>query len=612
MSSRLIRILGADGIAVADGAMGTQLYARGVFINRSFDELNLNNPELVTSVHRDYLDAGADLIETNTFGANRLKLSPHGSEDLVRQINLQGAQLARAAIRDAGANARVVGSVGPLGVRIEPWGALSKGEAREAFREQIQALIDGGVDLLIFETFFHLPELHEAVAAAREVSDEIPVIAQVTVTDEGATPEGITPTAFARHAQDWDVDGLGINCGVGPIAALEAIEELRSATDLPLSAMPNAGAPRKVHGRNIYLSSPDYLASYAKRFIKAGVRIVGGCCGTDPEHIRAIKQSVLASRPEKRAPSPSAASREGPSEPAALAEKSSLGAALAEERFVLGVQLRPPRGCDPARTLELAEALREHGADYVLFPESPGSGRMPPMAIAQLCQREAQFEPVVEFACRDRTLLLMMSELLGAQALGLRNLVLVTAAPPRFGDYPDAPTGPEVDSIGLTNMVRRLNQGLDVGGNPIGQPTSFLFGVYLDPYAIDPDHERQRFAWKVDAGAEYAITPPIVDLPRFEAFMETLPQRLPTLASLPYITSYRTLERMNRDLGPQGVPKPLLDRMWNAEKDGRERDVGAEITLEVANHLRPHVAGLQLHLPDDGGKHATQLIASIR
>ena len=609
--SRLTKLLGPDGIAVCDGAMGTVLYSKGVFLNRSFEELNLSQPDMVRSVHEAYVAAGADVIETNTFGANRFKLAPYGFSGLVAQINKEGVRLARQA---AAANETLVAAaIGPLGVRIEPWGPTSVAEAREAFKEQAQALIEAGVDLVILETFFHLPELREAVEAIREVSSEVPIVAQVTVTDEGSTPEGIEPSVFARTIAEWDVDALGVNCGVGPVATLEAIEAIREVTgDLPLSAMPNAGQPKNVHGRAMYLSTPEFMASYARRFIKAGVRLVGGCCGTVPEHIKAMKEAVIAVRPEagrRPALTPDEVARVArPLVP--LAERSALGRALAEKRFVRLVQVLPPRGCNPGPTLEWVRGLKADGVELVAFPEGMGGARMPPLAIAQLCQREAGVEVLVEYACRQRTLLRMQSEMLGAHALGQRNLLLVTGPPPAVG-VPEPHGAQEVDSIGLTNMVRRLNQGLDVGGNPLGDATSFVIGVHLDPWAIDVAHEVRRFEWKVDAGAEFAVTPPVLDVEGLSLFLRRIDHcRIPVIATVAPLQSYRDAERLRREYGPAGVPREVLDRLRDAEREGREAEVGLEIARKTMEALRGMTQGVQIITDGKGAGPALELLAA--
>ena len=611
MKSKLLELLGERGVAVCDGAMGTMLYSRGVFVNRSYDELNLSNPTLVSSVHAEYVAAGSDVIETNTFAANRFKLAGHGCEDLAVSINREGARLACEVARPAGV--LVAGSIGPLGVRIEPWGPVALDEARAAFREQIQALRDGGVDLLIFETFYHLPELEQAVLAAREACD-LPVIAQLTVTEDGATPEGILPAAFGKTLAGWGLDGVGVNCGVGPGATLEAVEELRDAIDIPVTAQPNAGQPRNVHGRNIYLSSsPDFMASYARRFVKAGVRLIGGCCGTTPEHIRAMKEAVVALRPTSRPPRP-VERGSGPIEVQSVpaVERSLLAQRFENKEWPICVQVRAPIGPDIGPTVKRFRELREAGVELVSVTTGRGGARMAPFAVAQILQREAEVEVVVELTCRHRTLLDLQSEVLGADALGLHNLVLVTGPPVTLGEVPDATADLEVDSIGLTNMVRRLNEGRDVAGQGTGQATGILIGVHLDPYAVDLDHELRRFEWKVEAGANYAITTPVLSA---KALIEFLPQvagsKIPIMATVPLITSYRGAERL-RKYGAARPAQSLLDRLQRAEREGNERQEGIAIAVETIRALRAHVQGVQLITPWNRLGEVPTILAAIK
>lgn len=598
-SNRLLALIG-DGVAVCDGAMGTMLYARGVFVNRSFDELNLSQPDLVRDVHREYIAAGADIIETNTFTANRFRLAAHGCEDLVTQINTEAVRLAREASDEAEAQVWVAGSVGPLGVRIEPWGPVAIDEAYAAFKEQAEALMAGrGVDLVILETFYHLPELEQAVRAVRAVAPDVPIVAQLTVTEDGNTPEGVPPESFAETVGSWDVDAIGVNCGVGPSATLEALEEMRGVVDLPLSAQPNAGQPRNVGGRNMYLTSPEYMASYARRFVKAGVRLVGGCCGTTPEHVHAMKEAVVAARPSARP----RGERPQPTESGRIAivptaKKSQLAQRLSEKQFPVCVQVRSPQGCDPAPRLKEIRRLQEGGVNLISIGGGRTGARMSHLAFATIGQRDLGVEAVAEFACRHRTLIGMQSEVLGAYALGLKNLVLVTGPPATFGDYPDATAALEVDSIGLTNMVRRLNQGLDIGGRPIGQATAIHIGVHVDPFAIDMDHELRRFAWKVDAGAEFAITPPVLDVEALAAFVAKIEaHRIPILASVPLLLGFRAAERLRRETGAGEATRDDLDRLLRAEKEGREAEVGLEIAIRTATALRGLVDGIQMVVP---------------
>jgi methionine synthase / methylenetetrahydrofolate reductase(NADPH) len=610
--NRFNALFGKTGVVVCDGAMGTMLYERGVFVNRSFDELNLTKPDLVLEVHKEYMKAGSDLIETNTFSANRFKLAPHGLDDSIVRINREGVALARAA---AGPNGLIAGSIGPLGVRIEPWGPVSRDEARAAFREQAAALLDGGgVDLFMLETFYNLPELEQAVLALRELTQDVPIAALVSVTEEGTTPEGLPPAAFGSAIAEWDVDAIGVNCGVGPITTLEAIEELSDAVTLPIVAQPNAGQPRNVHGRNLYLTSPEYLASYARRFIKAGARLVGGCCGTSPEHIRAIKEAVAAVRPSvRKTPSGRVLRSQLKIEPVERSAKSSLARRFAEASFPICVRVHTPRGCDASETITQVQSLKEGGVEEISVPEVLGSGRLAPFVLAQLIQRETGHETIVEYSCRHRTLLRMQSELLGAYALGLRNVVLVTGAAPTLGEAPDATANLEVDSIGLTNMVRRLNQGQDIGGRSLGKPTAIHIGVHLDPSALDQEHELRRFRWKVDAGADFAVTPPILDVDGLAAFLPKIADcRIPILASVPLLASLRDAERLRRETGAGQIATEILERLRAAEPKGRVAEVGLEIATEIARKLRPLVDGLQIVTPAGDHARALRLTQALR
>ena len=477
-----------ERVLVSDGAMGTMLYAKGFFINRCFDALNLMDPDRVREVHREYVRAGADLIETNTFGANPIKLRGFGLADKVREINSEGARIAKTA---AAGLAYVGGAIGPLGIRIEPWGRTGTDEAESYFREQAQALLEGGVDLFILETFRDLNELGAAISAVRSICD-LPIVAQMTIEQDGNSLDGTPPEQFAP-ALEGRADVVGVNCSIGPAPMLETIERMSTIIRARLAAQPNAGLPRDVEGRNIYLSSPEYIASYARRFIAHGVRLVGGCCGTTPEHIRQIKIAVKALAPETARQS--ARTRTAgvplvetpvsvalPSVPAVPKnERSQLARALTEGRFATIVELMPPKGYVTDEIVEQARLLKIRGVDVVHIPEGPRGARMSALSLAVLVQQQAWIETVLQYSCRDRNLLGMQSDLLGAHAMGVRNLELVTGDVRPVGDYPDATVVFDVDSIGLTNVVTRLNRGLDIGGQAIGSPTAFHIGVQVNP-----------------------------------------------------------------------------------------------------------------------------------
>lgn len=584
-----------ENVVVFDGGLGTELYARGVFINKSFDELNLSNPALVKEVHRAYVEAGADVIETNTFAANRYKLQQHGLLEQLKAINEQGARLA---CESAGGR-YVAGAIGPLGIRIEPWGPTSLEEARASFREQAEALAAGGVHLFVLETFSDLPEIHSAILAVRDVSS-LPIVAQMTLEDDGHSLEGVAPEDFAAKLDRYGADVIGVNCSVGPHAMLQAVEKMASATNKRLSAQPNAGVPRNFDGRNIYLCSPEYMASYARRFVQAGARIVGGCCGTTPEHIKAIRRAVRSVAPtERRTVSFKPVEVAPDVQPVPRSEKSGFARKLEEGTFSVLVEVLPPKGCDAERVVEAARYLYEKGVAAVNIPDGPrASARMTPQALAHILQTRVGIETVIHYTCRDRNLLGMQSDLLGAYAIGIRNLIIITGDPPKMGDYPDATAVFDVDAIGLTNMVSRLNKGLDMGGNAIGRPTGFHIGVGVNPGAIDLEREVSRFEWKVDAGAEFAVTQPVFDVAVLERFLErTSHHKIPIIAGIWPLASYRNAEFMNNEVPGVVVPQSILDRMKKPDTKEKARAEGIAIAREMLDGVRARVQGAQISAP---------------
>jgi homocysteine S-methyltransferase len=588
-------------IIVADGAMGTMLYSKGIFINRCFDELNLSAPQLVREIHQEYIKAGAEVLETNTFGANRVRLAAFGLAEKLKDINHAGVRLAREA---AGDRAFVAGAVGPLGALIEPLGPISFEETRDIFRQQASALVEAGIDLLVLETFYELTELREAIFACREAAgEETVIIAQLTVNDDGTLRDGTSIATYTQSLEQWPVDVIGVNCSAGPKVALETIEKMVLLTTKPLSAMPNAGLPTTVEGRNIYLCSPEYMAQYSRRFLQAGVRVIGGCCGTTPEHIRQIQSEVRSMQPVRPTDSGSVMvesltqnSKKLPKIP--VAEKSKLGAKLAAGQFVTFVEILPPRGLDASKEIAGARLCKEHGIDCINIPDGPrASARLSAQVTCQIIQQQAGIEAVLHFCCRDRNILSIQSELLGAQATGVRNLICITGDPPRMGTYPDATAVFDVDSIGLTNIVNNLNQGLDIGGNPIGTQTSLLIGIGANPGALNLDEELKRFAWKVEAGAEYVVTQPVFDLNLLEIFLRKIEQyKLPVLAGIWPLTSYRNAEFMVNELRVP-VPARYMERMKNAENADQSRAEGIAIAQEMCAQVRTMVQGAQLSAP---------------
>lgn len=585
-------------IVVCDGAMGTMLYAKGISLNRCFDELNLTAPHLVKEVHVGYVKAGAEVIETNTFGATRTRLARFDLGDKVREINLAGARLAREV---AGEELYVAGAVGPLGVRLEPLGPTSLEEARETFREQIRALVEGGVDLIIIETMMDVQEARQALLAARAVC-ALPVVVQMTIQDDGSTPSGTLPEDFTRQLDEAGADVIGLNCSVGPAAVLEGLERMSGVTTRKLAAQPNAGMPRTVEGRNIYLCSPEYMASYAKRFIQAGARLVGGCCGTTPEHIKAIKAAVRA-----LAPQPARAGVEVSHRPVRMLEpmpvekRSALAQKLARNGFPVLIEILPPKGSEPTKEIEGARYLLSEGVDAVNIPDGAGAtARMSALTLAAILQQQVGIEVLLHYSCRDRSVLSMQSDLLGAHALGLNNILALTRDTAQFSNALEGGAF-EVDAIGLVNMINNLNRGLDVGGNPLGTQTSTLIGVSLNPQAVNPGEELRRFEFKVEAGANFAVTQPIFDVGRLAETLRRIEPltmgRFPIVAGIWPLTSYRNAEFLNNEVPGITVPSSIMDRMRSADTGDSARAEGVKIAQELLLEVRDLVQGVQIAAP---------------
>jgi homocysteine S-methyltransferase len=602
-----------DRVFVADGAMGTMLYSKGVFINRCFDELNLAQPGLVKEIHQEYVKAGAQILETNTFGATRIRLGAFGIAEKCQAINEAGVRLAREAAQE---KAFVAGAVGPLGIRIEPLGPTSFAEARASFREQIEYLYNSGIDLLVLETFGDLSELGEAVAAAREVAGAgMVVAAHVTIDDFGNMLDGKDVETYTRQLDQWPVDVIGINCSVGPKTTFETLEKMRQYSDKPLSAMPNAGLPARVEGRQIYLCSPEYMAQYARRMLWAGAKIVGGCCGTTPDHIREVVSEARSLQPGQRKLTVTveeAVAKAKAMAPVPSHAKSQLGRKLAEGKFVAFVEILPPRGVDASKEIAGARLCKEAGIDVINVPDGPrASARMSAQVCCQLIQRDAGIETVLHFCCRDRNILGIQSELLGAHSAGVRNLICITGDPPRMGSYPNATAVFDVDAIGLANIVTNLNHGLDIGGNPIGSQTALLLGVGANPGALNMEEELRRFDWKVQAGAEYVVTQPVFDLELLEAWLKaTQHHRIPLIAGIWPLTSFRNAEFMVNELRVP-VPEEYMERMRRADSAEKARAEGIAIASDMVRRVRPMVQGVQLSAPFGRYDMAIQVAGAI-
>ena len=606
-------LLESDSIHVFDGAMGTMLYSKGIYINRCYDELNLVAADLVREVHSEYIRAGAEIIETNTFGATANKLQSYGLDSNLREINIRAARIAREA---AGDRIFVAGAIGPLGLRIEPYGPTSFDEARVMFSEQVAALLEGGVDLFVLETFSDISELRQAISAVRELCD-LPVVAQVTIQMDGNTLFGTTPEVFTTRLDEWGADVIGLNCGVGPALVLNAIEKMRPLTTRKLSAQPNAGLPRDVGGRQIYMCSPEYMAEYSRRIVQTGAKFVGGCCGTTPAHIKMIADALRQLNPRTQkvvVGQPTAAVHE--LKPPGVnvvppEERSNWARKIAKGEFVTTVEVLPPKGCNPWKTLDSIRLLKDAGVDGVNIPDGPrAQTRMGAMATAVMVQREIGMESVLHYCCRDRNLLGMMSDLLGAAALGLRNLLLITGDPPKMGPYPDATAVFDIDAIGLTNMVNKLNHGLDIGNNPIGDPTSFSIGVGVNPGAVNMEEELRRFEWKIEAGAEYAITQPVFDTQQLRDFLKRIEHcRIPIVAGIWPLVSFRNAEFLHNEVPGVHVTSDIMDRMRAASAISKEagRDEGLKIARESLLEVRELIQGVQVSAPFGNVKYALEV-----
>jgi homocysteine S-methyltransferase len=593
-----------DGrVHVFDGAMGTLLYSRGVFVNVCYDELNLSRPELVEGIHREYVSAGAEILETNTFGANPIKLSSYGLSERTEEVNAAAARLARR-VADSVSNrsVAVAGAIGPLGVRIEPWGPTSLDDAVGYFGRQVRGLLDGGVDAFVLETFADTSEIECAIRAAREACD-LPIVAQMTVGQDGRTAFGSSPAQLAAALQAAGADVVGLNCSVGPAVMLDAIEEMVEATDLPVAAQPNAGLPRTVRDRKIYLASPEYMAQYARRMIDVGCRFVGGCCGTTPDHTKKMCDAVAAVQPRNASVSIPRTDVESAAlaEPIPLGARSAWGRKLSRGETVASVEILPPHGWDPRVITEPARQLKVAGVDAVGIVESPRSrSRMGALPAALIIEREVGLETIVHYTCRDKNMLGMISDLLGAAAAGIRNILVVSGDPPAMGPYPDATAVFDIDSIGLTNVVRRLNRGVDPGSNSIGSPTEYVQGVAVNQGAVDFERELSRFGYKVEAGADFAITQPVFDPDALHRFLDAAgASEIPIVAGIWPFTSLRDAEFLANEMPGVHVPPEIVERMRRAQESGSAAAIeeGVHIALEMIDATRTLVRGFHLTAP---------------
>ncbi len=586
-----------------DGSTATGLDDRGITSQRSFEACNLKAPDLLLAVHGEFLAAGAQVLTTNTWGANRLKLAAHGLEEHLFEINRLGVTLAKQAIAQQSARAWVAGCLGPLGVRIEPWGPTSFEEARAFFREQATLLVEAGADLIVLEAFEDLNEIHQALIAVKEVA-ALPVAALMATNEEGQALFGAEPDWFARKLDDWGADLVGVIGGNGPAPTLRLLERLQAVTTLPILLEPNPGLARLVDGRLLYGASPEYLGEFAARALAAGARAIGGSSGTTPAHIRAMRGALRQERAFVQAGiGLELKSHEQPQPEVPFAYRSRFSLKLAQGEFVHAVELVPPRGMETDKLLAKTRQCLALGVDAINVPDGPRAmARMSALATALIIEQQVGIETILHYACRDRNLLGMQSDLLGAAGLGLRNILAVTGDPPKLGPYPQATAVFDVDAIGLVNMLKRLNTGLDLGGAGIGKPASFSIGVGANPVAPDLEREKARFRYKVEAGAQWAITQPVFDaesLFRFLDFGESLDSRggLPIIAGIWPLKSLRNAEFMANEVPGVFLPPGILARMakWTSSEDQVKE--GLAIALEIIETIRPRVRGLQLSAP---------------
>ncbi len=608
-----------ERVIVFDGAMGTEIYARGVFINRCYDELNLSQPDIVQDIHGSYRKAGADVLTTNTFGANRFRLAAHGLDDRIADLNARGVKLARA---EAKGKAWVAGSMGPTGTLFAPVGKVSPGDAYGAFRQQAEVLANSGVDLFVLETFSSIAELWQAVRAVRSLCD-LPIVACMSFpfVGPGQTQlEGESPEKAASTVSGWAIDAFGTNCSNGPRGVLHALERMHAVTDMKLVAMPNAGLPQVVEGRTLYLAAPEYMAEHARRFVTSGARIVGGCCGTTPQMIKEITtfiRTVTADQRTQRA----IATVEPDKKDLALvpmhpSEKSEFGRKLYSGKFCISVELDPPRGVEAHKAVEGAAMLKEAGVDIVNIADGPRAvARMGPSSLAQLVRQHCGMEALVHYCCRDRNLLGMQMDLLGSNAVGQKNILAITGDPPKMGTYPNATAVFDIDAIGLITFIQMLNRGLDFSGQPIGGKTDLLVGAGCNPGHIDLDLEVERFGRKVEAGAEFFFSQPLFDAELIYRFFERTDKfpKVPFLIGIMPLVSSKNAEFLHNEVPGMQVPQVIRDRLAAAPTKEAQREVGIEVArealAEIASH--PRVNGAYIYPPFGSYKAVLRVIEVV-
>lgn len=610
----------ASRVIVFDGAMGTELYARGVFINRSYDELSVTQPDLVREIHGAYRKAGADVLTTNTFGGNRFRLASYGLAERLTDINAAAVKLARAEAKD---KSWVAGSIGPTGALLTPVGRVSPGDAYVAFREQAEVLANAGVDLFVLETFTRLPELWQAVRAVRSICD-LPIVACMSFPFVGPGQdqlEGDHPELAAATVKSWPIDAFGTNCSNGPRGVQHALERMLGVTDMKLVAMPNAGLPQVVEGRTLYLAAPEYMAEYARRFVQMGAGIIGGCCGTTPGMIKEITTFIRTVTADSRTRATMATvdpdhveAHTLPAVPAAA--KSEFARRLYNGKFCVSVELDPPRGVEAHKAVEGAAMLQAAGVDVVNIADGPRAvARMGPSALAHLVRAHCGMECVVHYCCRDRNLLGMQMDLLGANAVGQHNILAVTGDPPKMGTYPNATAVFDIDSIGLITFIQMLNRGLDFSGSAIGGRTELFVGAGCNPGHVDLDLEVERFGRKIEAGAEYFFSQPVFDPDLLFRFLDKTDQfpKVPFLVGIMPLVSLKNAEFLHNEVPGMQVPKEIRDRLAAAPTRDAQREVGIEVAREalslVASH--PRIQGTYVYPPFGSYKAVLKVIEVV-
>lgn len=598
--------------------MGTMLHSRGVSFERCFDELNLTQPAVVADIHRAYIDAGARLIVTNTFGANRYKLGRHGLDRRTGEINAAAVSLARRAVDASFKPVWVAGDVGPLGVRLAPFGRVSPAQAYAAFREQIEALVEAGVDLVLIETISDLHEIAEAVRAAKDVG-RVPVAATMTFTQDDRTLLGDDPARAAVELSRLGAEIIGVNCSSGPAQLLRILGAMKRAVpDATLLVKPNAGWPEHVGERIMYPATPEYFGEYALAFADAGARIVGGCCGTTPAHIAAMNAALSADHARRPAyPHPAVAAADTEEPGASLDEPTQLAQKLARQQFVVGVEMDPPKGTSAHKLLAGAHLMAEAGADVINVADSPMARmRMSAWAVCHLIQDRLKIESVLHFPTRGRNLLRVQGDLLASHALGVRNVFVVMGDPTSIGDYPDAMDNYDVVPSGLIKLIKHgFNTGLDHAGQDIGRPTSFFVGCAFNLGAPDPDREINTLRKKVAAGADFALTQPLYDVRLARDFLKRYedrhgPLQLPVLVGVLPLYGERHASFLHNEVPGISVPEALRNRMSAAGEDGPRE--GVEIAKELLMELRDVVQGAYL-MPQFGRYDlAAEIIDAVR